>query len=192
MNDCLITTETSRLLKSNSSTRFRAYENKIWEIPDAISNTVQQYHQLTKLANTFQTINLTIVIRTRFNGEENFARPLILRVLIKNWEIILISAPFCWKYLTLENLHRLIRFLSLAIIWKMISFPPFISRLNRWNFRTLREILKIRRASRIGWILVFQYNNYQQFGDNKYQIIWEISSFPTLFRGYIIVNLKER
>lgn len=83
MNDCLITTETSRLLKSNSSTRFRAYENEIWEIPDAISNTVQQYHQLTKLANTFQTINLTIVIRTRFNGEENFARPLILHVLIK-------------------------------------------------------------------------------------------------------------
>lgn len=74
----------------------------------------------------------------------------------------------------------------------MISFPPFISRLNRWNFRTLREILQIRRASRIGWILVFQYNNYQQFGDNKYQIIWEISSFPTLFGGYIIVNLKER
>lgn len=84
MNDCLITTETSRLLKSNSSTRFRAYENEIWEIPDAISNTVQQYHQLTELANTFQTINLTIVIRTRFNGEENFARPLILHVLIKN------------------------------------------------------------------------------------------------------------
>lgn len=146
MNDYLITTETSRLLKSNSSTRFRAYENEIWEIPDAISNTVQQYHQLTKLANTFQTINLTIVIRTRFNGEENFARPLVLHVLIKNWEIILISAPFCWKYLTLENLHRSIRFLSLAIIWKMILFLPLISRLNRWNFRTLRT-KKLR-----GWI----------------------------------------